>query len=189
MATAYYRICHNCQQRNETTARTCEHCKQPMPDKVEIFISYSHSDIDLLTELKKHLSILKRTGSGLVWTDQDIDTGSEWGPEILEKLDNADIVLLLISADFIASDFCYEKEMTRAMERHERGEACVIPVIMRPCPWKNTPFSVLQALPPNGDPVSTARNKDQALLAITKGIQGVIKKRFGLGPPEKDIWM
>jgi len=160
-----------------------------MPDKVEIFISYSHGDIKLLAELEKHLTILKRNGLGLLWTDQNIDKGSEWSPEILRHLDNADIVLLLISADFIASDFCYEKEMTRAMERHERHEACVIPVILRPCRWKSTPFAVLQAVPDNAKPVSTARNQDEAFVEVTKRIQEVIEKRFDLKPPEKEqLW-
>jgi hypothetical protein len=188
MATAPYRICHHCNQLNDSKARQCERCGQPMPDKVDIFISYSHSDRALLDDLKKHLSILKRTGLGLVWTDQDIDKGAEWSPEILKHLDKADMILLLISADFLASDFCYDKEMTRAMERHKRGEACVIPVILRPCPWTKTPFARLQALPLDGQPVSTARNKDQAFLEITQGIQGVIKKRFGLEPPKDNSW-
>ena len=188
MATGFFRICHNCNQSNVSDARECEQCKKPMPTQVDIFISYAHSDVDLLTELRKQLVVLKRNGLGLLWTDQDIGRGEEWGPEILEHLDRADMVLLLISADFLASDFCYDKEMMRAMERHERKEACVIPVIMRPCEWQNTPFAILQALPDQGKPVSLAHNKDSALLDVTKGIQGVIKKRFGLEPPKRNIW-
>ena len=185
MATASFRICRNCDQRNISNARECAHCQHLMPTQVDIFISYAHSDANLLTELKKQLVILKRNGLGLLWTDEDIGKGEEWGPEILEQLNKADIILLLISSDFLASDFCYEKEMMRAMERHERSEACVIPVILRPCEWKNTPFSKLQAVH-GGQPVSMARNKDEALLEVTKGIQDVIKNRFGLKPPERN---
>lgn len=189
MATEAHRICHYCQHRNDAKARMCAQCSQPMPDNVEIFISYAHNDGDLLTELKKHLSILKRTGLGLLWTDRDIIGGTEWGPEILEHFDKSDIILLLISSDFLASDFCYDKEMTRAMERHKRHEAVVIPVILRPCGWQDTPFSELQALPDYGKPVSTAPNRDKAFLEITKGIREVIKNRFGLEPAKpKSVW-
>src|SRR5437868_6409053 len=100
-----------------------------MEQKVEIFICYARNDQALLNDLQKHLVPMVRQGLITMWHDTDISPGTEWEEEINKHLNTAQIVLLLVSPDFMASEYCYSKEMKRAMERHERGEARVIPVL------------------------------------------------------------
>src|SRR5215813_7175745 len=100
------------------------------PKKVKIFFSYAQEDKQLLNELKKHLKSLERQGLTSTWYDGDINAGAEREQEIEEQLNTADIILLLISPDFIASDSYVQ--MQQALERHARKEACVIPIILRP---------------------------------------------------------
>ena len=113
----------------------------------EVFYSYCHRDEDLRDELERHLSILKRSGVIQGWHDRQIGAGSEWAGRIHEHLNRAHVILLLISADFLASDYCYDVEMKRAMERHEAGEAVVIPIILRPVDWSGAPFARREAGP------------------------------------------
>ena len=151
--------------------------------KHELFYSYAHKDEKLRNELEKHLFHLKRLGLIAEWYDRDISAGTEWEYEINAHLNSASIILLLISPDFIASEYCYSIEMTKAMERHEAGEARVIPIILRPSDWKSSPFSKLQVLPTNGRPVIKWQSRDEALLDVAKGIREAIKK---LPPPSTD---
>src|SRR5216110_1143062 len=117
-----------------------------MEGSIKIFISYAHEDEPLLREVEKRLSLLKRQGVINVWHDHNIQAGVEWEPEIATRLDDARIILLLVSPDFLASDYCYSVEMKGALERHERGDVLVIPIILRPIHWQSTPFCKLQAL-------------------------------------------
>src|SRR5256886_17213924 len=94
------------------------------------------------------------------WHDREITAGSEWANQISEHLESAQIILLLISPDFLASDYCHDVEMTRAMERHNNKEARVIPIILRPVDWEGAPFSKLQCLPRNAEPVNPCKNED-----------------------------
>ena len=98
-------------------------------EAIEVFISYSHCDEDLRNELIKHLALLRRQGVIQAWHDREIDAGTEWKQAIDTHLQTANIILLLISANFLASDYCYDIEMKRAITRHEAGEACVIPIV------------------------------------------------------------
>lgn len=98
----------------------------------EVFISYSHRDKELRNELEKHLSNLKRQNIIASWSDGNISPGTEWEPQIMEHLKRAQIILLLVSADFMASDFCYSIEMTQAIARHDANQARVIPILLRP---------------------------------------------------------
>ncbi len=143
---------------------------------IKLFFSYSHKDEDLRDELVKHLSILKRQGVLEAWHDRDIDAGTEWATEIDEHLNEAQIILLLISADFMASDYCYDIEMKRAMERHDANEAVVIPVILRSCVWQGAPFGKLLGLPKDMKPVDAWTNSDQAFTNIAQGIRKVVEK-------------
>ena len=102
---------------------------------VSVFIAYSHRDDQLRREIETHFAAMKRGGIISIWHDQLISPGTEWRSAISDHLETADVILLLISADFFESSFCYEVEMTRAIERHERREARVIPIIARPCDW------------------------------------------------------
>ena len=94
---------------------------------VEVFLSYAHKDEKLREQLEKHLSGLKRQGVISDWDDREIGAGEEWAGKIKQHINSADVILLLVSADFLASDYCTDVEMRRAMERHEAGEAHVIP--------------------------------------------------------------
>lgn len=149
---------------------------------IKIFFCYAHEDEVLLIELEKQLSLFKRQGIISSWYDRDIRAGNEWSNEIEKHLSTADIILLLVSPDFIASDYIYGVEMQRAMERHEAGEACVIPVILRPISWSDAPFGKLQALPEDGKPITTWFNRDEAFLDVARGIQTVIKEQIPLLP-------
>ena len=143
---------------------------------VEVFYSYSHEDEELRDELEKHLSILKRHGVITGWHDRKIGAGREWEGEIDTHLDTADIILLLISADFLASDYCYDVEMSRAMERHEAGEAYVIPVLLRPVDnWESAPFAKLLGLPTDFKAITTWSNQDEAFADVARGIRQVVE--------------
>ena len=107
---------------------------------VTLVFSYAHADEALRNELEKHLSPLKRTGRISTWHDRRIVPGEEFEGQIDRYFSEADIILLLISSDFIASDYCYQIEMSNALQRHDLGEAVVIPVILRPCAWHQLPF-------------------------------------------------
>jgi TIR domain len=114
---------------------------------IKLFCSYSHRDEHLRDELAKHLKLLERQGLVRTWHDRQIGAGDLWKQAIDKNLEEADIILLLISADFLASDYCFDIEMKIALERHAAGKALVVPVILRPVDWQTTPFRMLQALP------------------------------------------
>jgi hypothetical protein len=137
----------------------------------EIFYSYSHKDRELRDELERHLSILKRSGLIRVWHDREIDAGADWAGEIHQHLNRADVILLLISADFLASDYCYDVELKRAIERHDAGQAIVVPIILRPVDWSGAPFAGLECLPTDARPVTTWANRDEAFRDIAEGIR------------------
>ena len=140
----------------------------------EVFISYSHKDKKLLNELTTHLSNLRNQGIISDWHDGDIAPGSEWETQIFGHLNSAKIILLLISADFMASNFCYSIEMKRAIARHDAKEACVLPIILRPTDWVGSPFEKLQVLPTYGRPVTERTNHDAAWIDVVKGIRKAI---------------
>jgi hypothetical protein len=142
---------------------------------IKIFVSYSHKDDDLRQKLNTHLQSLVRQGKIVPWSDRDINSGTEREPELKKNLESAQIILLLISPDFIASNYCYDKEMTLAIDRYNKGEAIhVIPIILRPCDWKSSPVDKLQALPTNSLAVSLWDDIDSAFLDIEQGIKKII---------------
>jgi TIR domain-containing protein/WD40 domain-containing protein len=145
---------------------------------VKIFFCYAHEDEALLNKLKIHLRPLLRQGLIDIWHDRDIRAGTEWEQEIKQHLNSAQIVLLLVSPDFMDSDYSYDIEMQRALERHERGEARVIPIILRPVDFEVTPFRKLQALPTDAKPVmsSSWQYQDEAFVNVTKGIRKVVEE-------------
>jgi hypothetical protein len=145
----------------------------PMLEPIELFYSYAHADERFRAELEGHLSVLRRLGLILDWHDRRIDIGDDWKGEIDSALERAQIILLLVSPDYLASDYTYDVEMKRALERHEAGEARVIPVILRPVGWSDTPLGKLQALPKNGRPVSQWRNRDEAFADVVRDIRAV----------------
>jgi hypothetical protein len=144
------------------------------PKGIEVVFSYSHHDEKMRSALDKHLSALKHNGAVRTWQDVMMRAGSEFETEISSHFDHAELILLLVSANFLASDYCYNKEMKRAMERHEAGEARVIPIIVSPVDWHSTPFGKLLALPTNGKPVSMWTKRDAALLNVAVGIRAAV---------------
>jgi tetratricopeptide (TPR) repeat protein len=143
---------------------------------IEIFFSYSHKDEELRDDLEKQLSLLRWRGIITGWHDRRITAGQVLANEIDTHLNTAQIILLLISPDFMASDYCYSVEMKHAMERYERGEALVIPIILRPIYWQDAPFGKLQALPTDAKPVTSAKwhNLDEAFFDVAEGIRKAI---------------
>lgn len=145
-------------------------------NSIEIFYSYSHKDEDLRQQLENHLAILKRLAVITDWNYRKISAGREWEGEIDKHLNSAHVILLLISSDFMASDYCYDVEMQRAMERHDAGEARVIPVILRSVYWQGAPFGKLNALPTGVEPVTLWANQDAAFTDIANGIREVVQE-------------
>src|SRR5215468_1488738 len=141
---------------------------------VELFYSYAHEDESFREEIEKHLSILKRNGLIVAWHDRRIGAGDEWRDQIDAHARSAGIILLLISPDFLASDYCYNIEMKLALERHTTGAAVVVPIILRPVDWSGAPFAELQALPRDGKALTTWTNRDEAFASVAMGIHAIV---------------
>lgn len=156
---------------------------------LSLFLSYSHKDEAFRSELAAHLAPLRHQGLILEWTDRQIPPGSEWEPEILGKLGQADIVILLISSDFINSKYCYGVELERALEKHHDKSARVVPVIARPCHWQGLPFGILQSLPSEGTPISTWPDRDSAYLSVAQGIENVARELLTNSSELADQWL
>lgn len=154
-----------------------EELKEAGEEPIRIFISYAQKDEKRFRlTLDIHLKILQRQGVIQTWHDRIIKPGTEWKDVIDANLEQSQIILLLVSSDFLASDYCYEIEMKRAMERHERGEAVVIPIIIRDCVWNDTPFAKLQGLPKHGKAIDLWQKKDTAWRNIADGIEKVARE-------------
>jgi hypothetical protein len=136
-------------------------------------------------QLERQLAMLKRQGIIEAWHDRRIGAGNDWATAIDNHVETDDIILLLVSPDFLASDYCYDREMKRALERHDAGEAIVIPVILRPCDWHPAPFGKIQAVPTDGKPVTLMPNTDAALLEVAQAVRsaaGRLTSREGAQP-------
>ena len=147
-----------------------------MSAKAQIFFSYAYKDEAYRDALELHLSLLKRQGLVGGWHARKILAGEDFAAVIDENLEAANLILLLVSPNFIASDYCWEKEMMYALERHEAGTARVIPVFIRPCDWQTAPFAKIQGLPRNAMPVSKWSDADEAWLNVAQGIRAVIEQ-------------
>ncbi|MEH2419596.1 MAG: GUN4 domain-containing protein [Nostoc sp.] len=150
-----------------------------MPEvSLQLFFSYSHKDEALRDELAKHLTILEWQGVISSWHDRKILPGQEWDHQINDNLNTADIILLLISSDFLFSKYCWDVEVKKAIKRHHAGDACVIPVILRSVDWSGAPFAKLQALPKNAEPVVSRNwhNQDEAFTDVARGIRATAEK-------------
>ena len=140
---------------------------------IKVFVSYSHKDEELRAELDTHLKLLQRTGLIQIWHDRRIPPGNAWSQEIDRELQAADLIIFLISADFLASDYSYEVEMTSAMKRHEEDDARVVPVIVRDCNWSKAPFAKLQALPEEPCLWKLWPDRDMAWRNVASGIETI----------------
>ncbi|NUO02794.1 MAG: toll/interleukin-1 receptor domain-containing protein [Saprospiraceae bacterium] len=142
----------------------------------KIFISYSKSDNDLLQEFIRHLAVLKMHGMIEPWYDAAIDPGETWDQEIKTRLYEADIILMLLSSGFMATQYIWEVDVKTAMERRAQGQVRVIPVVLRACDWQSTVFGQIQVLPKNGMPVFKWADRDEAWLDVVQGIRRIIEK-------------
>jgi len=156
----------------------------PTPPR-ELFYSYAHKDEMLRDELDRHLSVLQHQKLIVGWHDRRIEPSGNWAKKIDEHIKTAHIILLLISSDFIASRYCYEQEMKIALQRHARGEAMVIPIILRPVHWEGAPFGDLQALPRDAKAVTTWDNQDKAFTHIAEEIKKIVLEFRPVVPPPR----
>ena len=145
-------------------------------DVIKIFYSYSRKDLDMRNTLEDHLSALREAGRIRAWHDLELEAGSEWEPVILDKLDTADIILLLVSSNFIASKYCYGTELKRALARHAEGTARVIPIILRPCDWNHSdvPFSKLNVLPTHAKAITSWSDPEEAFMIVAQRIRETV---------------
>lgn len=148
----------------------------PGSKALSLFISYSHADDILKTDLLKHLEPLKRLNLVDAWHDRKLQPGDTWDQEISDNLEKAEIILLLVSIDFINSKYCYDIELERALERHAEGSTVVVPVILRSCLWKHTSFAKLQALPSEAKPITAWDDRDSAMTNIAEGIRSIAER-------------
>jgi TIR domain len=145
--------------------------QQPNAKALKLFISYSHIDEVIKSEFIKHIHPLQRLKLIDSWHDGKISAGKELDDAITKEMNSADIVVMLISIDYLNSYYCIEIEMERAMERHAAGECRVIPIILRGCMWQHMPFSKLKALPDDAKAISTWDDRDEALVSVAEGIR------------------
>lgn len=150
----------------------------------KLFFSYSHKDEELRDELETHLSTLKREGLIAALHDRRITAGDRLDDAIHAYLEEADVILCLLSPDFIESDYCYSREMTRALERHATGEAKVIPVVVRHCDWRNTPLAQLRGTPRDNRPVRSWPDRDEAWFDVAQDVRAAVTAtRHRFTPP------
>jgi len=143
----------------------------------KVFISYSHRDEKALDRLHTHLAMLRREGLVETWYDREILAGQDIDREIGTNLRDSEIFIALTSADFLASNYCYEREMKTALERHEAGSLVVVPVIVEACDWKASPLGKLKALPKDGKPISTWTNEAVAYLDVVTELRRILGKK------------
>lgn len=150
---------------------------------IEIFFSYAHKDGRLMDSVRRQLILYDRLHFIEKWYDRKILPGQDFTRMIDERLALAKIILLFVSPHFIESKYCYDVEMQEALRRHQAGEAVVIPIILRPCAWQDSPFGKLDVLPHNGKAITKWRNRDEASLDVAVGIMRVVHKMSGNLPP------
>jgi hypothetical protein len=142
---------------------------------IEVVCCYAREDEKSLETLVKHLRSLGSSGHITIWYDREIQPGLEWMRQIDTHLDAAAVVLLLVSPHFIGSEYCWEVQTKKVLDRHEAGKTRVIPIILHPVDWQKTPISKLQVLPSNRQPITTWRHRHQAYLDVAKGIREVVE--------------
>ena len=150
---------------------------------INVFYSYSHKDEDLRLELEAHLAALRRSGLISEWHDRKIEPGQQWRNQIDQNLDSAQLILFLISADFINSGYCMDVEVARALERHKKNEAVIVPVIVRPVLWQSIPWlHELQALPKDALPIIQWSPRDLAYVSVCEGILKLLHRPAPAAP-------
>lgn len=146
--------------------------KLKMPMK-KVFISYSKADLEYLKQLENHLSVFKRNGNIATWNDRKLIPGEKWDGKIKKELEEADIILFLISADFLSTDYIWETEMKKALDRDAKGEAKIVPIVVRPCAWKDTPLGKFYS-PEKAKPIAMAENQDEAWRIVVENLEKIM---------------
>ncbi len=159
-----------------------------LKQEIKLFYCYAHEDKPIRDELEKHLSWLRRRYQLINWHDHEILPGEEWEQAIDKNLNTAHLILLLISPDFMASDYCFSKEMRRALERHKEGTCRVIPILLRPTYWEDAPFSSLQLLPTDARPITRWPDRDEAFQNVVSEISRTIKDLL-ISLKTKEEWL
>jgi len=141
---------------------------------VRAFVSYAHKDLEYLKELRSHLKPLILLQKLQIWDDRDIDAGDEWEKVLFQQLEESDIVLCLVSADFVDSEFCYKKEFTAALEAHRKGEKTIVPIMLRKTDWSGLPLADIQGTP--GEWITLAKDKDEAWTKVSESLRPALDK-------------
>lgn len=162
------------ERNTDQRLRAAQHEQSSRRKAASVFISYAHEDEQLRDKLFDHLGGLRSGGYISAWSDGQIVPGQEWAPAIIRQLDEADIILLLVTSSFLGSEYIGRVELVRALERHRRGEAIVIPVVLKPADWQTAGLEGLQALPKDGKAVSTWPDQDTAFLDIARGLRRTV---------------
>lgn len=148
---------------------------QTHDDMPVVFVSYSRRDSNFFEELAVHLKVLQRKGTIKLWHEGRVRAGDEWEQVIRLQIKQADIFILLVSADFLSSDFMWEQEFDQVLKRHQQGEAVVIPIIIRPCTWTDSPIGSLQVMPTDGKPVSLSPDTDRVWVDVSIHIAEAVR--------------
>lgn len=156
----------------------------------KVFCSYAEEDTLLLEQLERHLSPLRHEGLIMISHKRQIIAGTDWKIQVDRDLKTASLILLLVSPNFFASDYCYGIEMQQAMQRHEAGEARVLPILLNPVDWQRAPFGKLKVLPHDGVPATTWIDSNAAFADIAQGIRVALDDIRHLPSPSplSDVW-
>ncbi|MGH3449661.1 MAG: TIR domain-containing protein [Haloechinothrix sp.] len=156
---------------------------------LKLFLSYAHEDRDLVTELRKHLAPLRHEQIVADWYDREVMAGQDWDREIRAQLESSDLVIVVVSADFVASDYAYGRELALALRLHDQGRLRLLPVIGRNCKWQNLPLARLQVLPEGAVPISSWDQRDDALVSVVVGVERVAREILSSGDSLVDDWL
>lgn len=148
-------------------------------DAPTVIVSYSRNDLPFFEELSAHLSLLQHKGLIHIWHEGRIRAGDAWRDAIMSQIQSSDIFVLLVSGDFLASDFVWENELKLILARQKLGKAIILPIIIRPCLWQQSPIAKFQVLPADGRPVSLSPNPDRTWVAIARHIEKVARSIRG----------
>lgn len=141
----------------------------------KVFISYSHKDESYRKDLEDHLSMLKRKEIISVWHDRKITPSEEWRNSIDTNLEEAELIIFLVSSSFLASDYCFDVEVKKAIQKQAEGSSKIISIIVRPCDWVDCEFAKFQAVPQNAKPITLWDNQDTAWLDVIDGIKKTLE--------------
>jgi TIR domain/Putative peptidoglycan binding domain len=156
---------------------------------LKLFLSCAHGDRDIVTELRKHLAPLRHEQIVTDWYDFELTPGHDWDREILSQLESSDLVLVVVSADFVASNYAYGRELGLALDLHDQERLRVLPVIGRNCRWQNLPFARLQVLPEGAVAISSWENRDDAFVSVVLGVERVAREILSSGHGLVDDWL